>query len=417
MLKEKFKDVMVVLGTVSKETIERHFALSVEQNDEFFELLVEMGADVNANYGRALAMAVKANDLVRMKLLLEHGANPALFRECALKLAIKTANLEALKLMYEYRQNMKDDEEDLRGFEVEKIAWCDSSIYSLYYSSLNELAISSNNLEIVRFLLPEITNQGKETRKSNLSCALYTKNFEMIKLVYESQKIDGKLMRDALFTNSLQIIQFMMGFCEGKLPEDTIDVTDGAVTMRGLARYGCCEAIKYLVEMPSEARGTYQWEWQLNEALEAAVENGQIEVMKFLDQYAIVENIKERKIFSNDQKNADPYAIVKTLIDYQMIPDYTDIAIEAAGLGRIDILKLLKHHGELYNYEEPLEAAVRRKQEDAVLYLLKEGKMVLTPKKVIKLLDSRWAIDFLKNGSDYKITQMLMVSEYKSSKK
>jgi len=81
MLKEKFKDVMVVLGTVSKETIERHFALSVEQNDEFFELLVEMGADVNANYGRALAMAVKANDLVRMKLLLEHGANPALFRE------------------------------------------------------------------------------------------------------------------------------------------------------------------------------------------------------------------------------------------------------------------------------------------------------------------------------------------------
>lgn len=415
MLKEKFKDAMVMLGTVPKETIDRHFALSVEQNDEFFELLVEMGADVNANYGRALAMAVKANDLVRMKLLLEHGANPALFRKCALKLAIETANLEALKLMYEYRQNMKDDEKELGCSEVEKIAWCDSS---LYYSSLNGLAIRSNNLEIVRFLLPEITNQGKETRKSNLSYALDTKNFEMIKLVYEPQKIDGKLMRDALFTNSLQIIQFMMGFCEGKLPEDTIDVTDGAVTMRGLARYGCCEAIKYLVEMPSETRGTtYQWEWQLDEALKAAVENGQMEVMKFLVQCATVRKIKVNKMFSCDQKNADPYVIVKTLIDYQMIPDYTDIVKEAAGLGRIDILKLLRKNGKIDDYKKALEAAVENKQEETVLYLLKKGKIVLTPEEVIKLLELRWRIDFCKNGADYNVTQMLMVSEYKSSKK
>lgn len=214
MLKEKFTDTMV--AQVSKETIDRHFALSMEHKDEFFEQLVEMGANVNMNHGQGLVMAVQDNNLERMELLLKHGADPTLLRDYALKTAVVTENLEALKLMYQYGKNMKYIEsKELNYSELEKLTWCDRKIY---YQSLPEIAIGTNNLKIAEYILLQYIG-GEPAQRNILFCAIKTRNLEMVKLVFKSQRIDGHLMRMALSSNSREIIEFMMSQCDGKFPK------------------------------------------------------------------------------------------------------------------------------------------------------------------------------------------------------
>lgn len=404
-MKEEFKSNK----EVSQETMDRHFALSLKHNDEFFEQFIQMGADVNLNYGQTLIMAVKDNDLVRMELLLEHGADPTLLRKYALKFAVKNQNLEALELMYKYRQNMKDNEIEPDYYEFNRMTWIDKEIF---YSSFNEVIIGTNNLKLVQKLLPEINDEENPSYNKNLRFAIKTANLEMVKLVFVPQKIDADLMKDALYTNSREIIEFMVSQCNGKFPEYTLN-DDGLVTIQNLGARGCCETLKYIIDMPSEARNLSEAMWNnlLDYAFESAIEGRQLQTIKLLVSYASTIHVDVEKMFKKREiQQDDVFSVVELLIKNSIIESYEGIAKEAAKHGRTDILELLERHKVSYDLMKVLNFAVSFKSLNAIEYLLAKEEVVLTREDVKELLAYGKF-----NKENYEIVKMLMMKEEDSS--
>lgn len=407
---------------ISQETIDRHFAISLEHNDEFFEQFVQMGADVNVNHGLALIKAVEDNDLVRMELLLEYGADPTLLRKYALKLAAKNENLEALELMYKdkYRQNRKGDEEDLACYEIQKIITFFKFNEKIYCSSLNELIISTNNLEFVKKLLPKINN--KEDQEFNLRYAMETANVDMVKLVYVPQKIDDYLMQKALLTNSPEIIDFMLAQCNGELPSrNTLD-DDGVVTMRNLGVRGCTETLKYLMDMPSNSRKLNESNWNLllKFSLKEAIECRHIETIKLLSQYVTAYEVDASEMFKHrEMQQDDAFSVVELLIENQIIQQgskcYQRIAEEAAQADRIDVLKLLESHGISYDLIQALKSAIISEALSAIKYFLAKEELVLSQEMVIELFHCGRYTNY-NYEENYEKMKMLMMKEESSKK-
>lgn len=75
---------------------------SMNPNTEIIKLLLEHGADPNARNSQALLTASVNEDIEVIKLLLEYGANPNAKNSQALKTAISFGNTEIVELLLEY---------------------------------------------------------------------------------------------------------------------------------------------------------------------------------------------------------------------------------------------------------------------------------------------------------------------------
>lgn len=163
MMKERQEKLNMILenfGRINQEAIEKHFLLSVTDNDGLMELYLILGVDPNANNKEAMQKLVNAGNLERIKLLRKYGG---------------------------------DINVDL------------------------ENPINALDITVVSYML----SAGGEVKDKYLMRAIQTKNIEMTRLILKyNRTVTDHEMQLAIFV-SVDMIKLLLPYTDNKFPEET----------------------------------------------------------------------------------------------------------------------------------------------------------------------------------------------------